>query len=344
MFLVLAIGGLPWLVVSPATHVAFASDELLGRTSDRGADEEAWIVSDRIGLSGTPPFRIAAGRAHIWVLRRGERGCDAADPCSLVRIDPRSERVIGAAIPLADPWDLTIGAGSVWVTQFDGPVVRVDEAMGRVEASIDPPAGRFGGAAISFGAEAVWLTAQDSPDGRASLVKLDPSTNRVVDSLASDVVDARTQSIAFGDDAVWLVDHDHFMVQIDPVTVEVRTREGAGFVAIGIAVGDQHVFLADPLGRRLVSVDATSGKVDRSAALPVAPIYPAFAHGSIWTLGQEAWGDSIDDDRVFRIDPGTLAIVETFHVGGNPADIAFGHGSGWVAVRTGMIARLDLAG
>ena len=41
-----------------------------------------------------------------------------------------------------------------------------------------------------------------------------------------------------------------------------------------------------------------------------------------------------------RIDPKTLAVAETFHLGGNTSAVAFGFGSVWATVATGQVVRI----
>jgi hypothetical protein len=43
---------------------------------------------------------------------------------------------------------------------------------------------------------------------------------------------------------------------------------------------------------------------------------------------------------VVRIDPKTLTIAETFHVGGNASAVAFGFGSLWAALHAGQVVRI----
>ena len=44
------------------------------------------------------------------------------------------------------------------------------------------------------------------------------------------------------------------------------------------------------------------------------------------------------DDRVVRIDPATLAVTQTFHLGGNVSAVAFG--SLWATAQPGLVVRL----
>jgi hypothetical protein len=47
---------------------------------------------------------------------------------------------------------------------------------------------------------------------------------------------------------------------------------------------------------------------------------------------------------VLRIDPETLEIVETLHVGGDVPNVGFGFGNVWAADLTGRIVRITPAG
>jgi hypothetical protein len=299
-----------------------------------------WAVTKRIALRGSPPFKVVIANRYVWVLQRGPGGCSRLSPCVISRIDPEANRVVGDSTAVGDAWDLTVGAGSVWVTRFDGRLLRIDERTGRVESSFKPPTGFFGHT-IAFGARHVWGTSYSSPDEPASLVKIDPTTDRIVDGIDPNEMDARTQSIAVDNAVVWLGDHDHNIVSIDARTLDIKTREPIGFVVLGIAVTKEAVILADSLAKRLAIVDVNTGTLDRTATLPIAPNSPVIGGGSLWTIDEGSSATSTSDDRAFRIDLSDLTITETVRVGGNPSAIDFGHGSAWVALRSGHVVRLD---
>jgi hypothetical protein len=79
--------------------------------------------------------------------------------------------------------------------------------------------------------------------------------------------------------------------------------------------------------------------VRRIVDLRVGPIHPAVGAGLLWSSSAAVWDDSRDDDRVVGIDPETLKIVKTVHVGGQVPAVAFGYGSVWAALRTGSVVR-----
>jgi hypothetical protein len=81
-------------------------------------------------------------------------------------------------------------------------------------------------------------------------------------------------------------------------------------------------------------------QVVRIVALSPGPISPAVGAGWIWSSSAEAWGGTTRDDRVLRIDPATLRVVQVLHLGGNVPSVTFGFGSVWVPVATGSVVRM----
>jgi virginiamycin B lyase len=289
-------------------------------------------VGVRIPVS--QPFRVAAGEGSVWVLSRGRMPCSPAAPCTVWRIDPGSNRPVGQPTRLpADGWDLAVGAGSVWVTQFDGRLVRIDARTGRIRARISARPIYFG-SVVTFGGGFVWTGNDDERNHSGSVSKIDPATNRVVGNLAGL---GSPQSIAFGRGAVWVADHAGWLVKINPKTLKVIARQRLDFGPRGVVVTPHAVYVADAHGGRLLEADPETAKVRRTAELSPGPITPAVGAGWIWSSSAAAWGDTTQDDRVLRIDPQTLRIAQTLHLGGNVPSVAFGFGSVWVPVGTGSV-------
>lgn len=301
--------------------------------SSKGEPNRGWQVGARIGVAGQP-FRIAAGERFLWVLTRniGEPpGCSVRSPCAVWQIDPASNRIVGKPIRLpADTWDLTAGAGSVWVTQFDGRLIRINERTRRVRARISARPIYFG-SAVTFGDGFVWTGNDDERYKRGSTVsKIDPATNQVV---GKPLVVGNSQSIAFGHGALWAADHRGWLVKIDPATLAVERRRRLAFGPHGVVTTGGAVYVSDAHGYRLLEFDPKTVKLRRVAKLSGLPIHPAVGGGSLWSGSAAIWNDhTARDDRVARIDPKTLAIAETFHVGGNARAVGFGFGSAWAAL------------
>jgi DNA-binding beta-propeller fold protein YncE len=187
----------------------------------------------------------------------------------------------------------------------------------------------------------VWTGNDDERyQGGSTVSKVDPRTNRVV---GRPLVVGSPQSITFGHGALWIADHAGWLVKIDPRTFKVVARQRLDFGPHGVVVTGDAVYVADAHGSRLLEADPRTAAIRRIQPLAIGPIYPAVGAGSIWSSSAEVWKDETMqatlDDRVVRIDPRTLAIVETFHLGGNVSAVAFGFGSLW-ATQAGQVVRI----
>ena len=283
-----------------------------------------------------PPISVATGEGWVWALTRR--------PVAAVwRIDPRSNRVVGTPTRLpVDPWNIAVGAGSVWVTPngADGRLLRINPRTGRISARVSAHPIYFG-SVLAFGAGFVWTGNDDERfQGGSTVSKVNPRTNHVV---GRPLVLGSPQSITFGHGALWVADHAGWLVKIDPRTFKVVARQRLDFGPHGVVVTDDAVYVADAHGSRLLEADPTTAAIRRIQPLPIGPIYPAVGAGSIWSSSAAVWKDETTqatlDDRVVRIDPKTLAIVETFHLGGNVSAVAFGFGSLW-ATLAGQVVRI----
>jgi DNA-binding beta-propeller fold protein YncE len=257
--------------------------------------------------------------------------CSPAEPCTVSRIDPGSNRLVGTPTRLpADGWDLAVGAGSVWATQFDGRLVRIDARTGGISARISARPIYFG-SVVTTGGGFVWTGNDDERNRSGSVSKIDPATNHVVGNLTGL---GSPQSIAFGHGAVWVADHAGWLVKIDPERLKVIARRRLDFGPHGVVATPHAVYVADAHGGRLLQADPETAKVKRIVELSPGPISPVVGAGWIWSSSAEAWGGTTKDDRVLRIDPRSLRIVQVLHLGGNVPSVGFGFGSVWVPVGT----------
>jgi hypothetical protein len=95
------------------------------------------------------------------------------------------------------PLDATYGAGSLWVSDTRGVVIRVDPARRRVLARIPT---RGNAESIAFAGGRVWVRTLNRGSG-TSLVEIDPKTNRVVARVPA----GGDGGIAVGAGAVWSI-------------------------------------------------------------------------------------------------------------------------------------------
>lgn len=228
----------------------------------------------------------------------------------------------------------------MWVTPngADGRLIRIDADTGRISARVSARPIYFG-SVVAFGAGFVWTGNDDERYKRGSTVsRVSPRTNHVV---GKPLVLGSPQSIAFGRGTLWVADHTGWLVKIDPTTLKVVARERLDFGPHGVVVAGDAVYVADAHGSRIVEADSKTAEIRRIAHLPIGPIYPAVGAGSIWSSSAAVWEDeTTQDDRVVRIDPKTLAILDTFHLGGNVSAVAFGFGSLWAAVQPSQLVRI----
>jgi hypothetical protein len=320
-------------VFSRATNASSESapGPAAGDTASDSRGAHASAVEARIKLPD-PGFRLATGAGSVWVLTRAPRP-------AVWRIDPRSNEVVGEPTRLpVDGWNLAVGFGSVWVMPngADGRVTRIDARRGRIVARISARPIYFGGE-IALGGGYVWTGNDDERYMRGSTVsKIDPATN---DLVGKPLVLGSPQSLAYGAGALWDADHAGWLVKIDPSTLKVSARRRLDFGPHGVVVGKDAVYVADSHGNRLLEANPSTAAIRRVVELPIGPIYPVYAFGSIWTSSEAAW-HRVRDDRVARIDPETLSIVETLHVGGSVSAVASGFGSLWATLQTGEVVRI----
>jgi DNA-binding beta-propeller fold protein YncE len=307
-----------------------------------GEPESGSQITARIDVPGYP-FRIAAGKDFVWVLTRGRAGACAPprQPCTVLRIDPRANRVVGRPIALpGDAWDLAVGAGSVWVTQFDGRILRIDARSGRIRPVSARPL--YFGSVVAFGGGFVWTGNDDERNDGGSIARIDPANSRVAGAPLVPARPSSPQSISFSGGALWVADHAGWLVKVDPATFTVVARQRLRFGPHGVVATRQAAYVADAHANRLLEADSRTAKVRRVAKLTPGPIFPVFGAGSLWSSSAAQWSGETGrrDDRVLRIDPESLELAEVVHVGGNVPSIAFAFGSVWAADTEGRVVRI----
>ncbi|MDQ3870088.1 MAG: hypothetical protein M3301_00540 [Chloroflexota bacterium] len=135
-------------------------------------DPERNEVVATIELPGELCCGLASGAGAVWAvaIKVGEADqFGASETGLLVRIDARTNRVLGT-VPLGTaPGGVVFGGGAVWAAGR-GRILRIDPAANRVVTSFPLP-----GRPAAFGAGGVWIAGLT--DG--SLARIDPRTNQV---------------------------------------------------------------------------------------------------------------------------------------------------------------------
>jgi streptogramin lyase len=169
--------------------------------------------------------------------------------------------------------------------------------------------------------------------------------------------------VAVGDGAIWETFHcfasvpipDFFdecprpqdvLLRIDSETFEVEGRSDFGRTLLNrsldmdvsrsfdtIVVGDDILWVSDPVGSKIWSVDPKTGEVSAPIALEASDGLAA-DEASAWVLDR-------DLGTVTRVDP-VEGIGETVRVGSDPTDMTSGLEAIWVSDSEGVLWRVDL--
>jgi len=125
-----------------------------------------------------------------------------------------------------------------------------------------------------------------------------------------------------------------FVWQIDPRSVTLTKRFRVRSRAIGVAVGGGSLWVVDRLVNSVGRIDLKSGRVEDSIRVGTDPLVAAFGFGALWVANS-------DDATVSVIRPG-VARPETITVGNRPFGIAVGEGAVWVGSNTwSTVSRID---
>jgi YVTN family beta-propeller protein len=248
------------------------------------------------------------------------------------------------------PKDVTYGAGSLWVTNFnDNTVSRVDPAAARVVATvpvgpgpittlatedgiwianylggsvsrIDPATDRVtvtvptGGKPVGLSADGGLVWVFNQADATATLI--DTRTAKPVATIATGV--AAGWSTAYGG-KIWVSDFQggtQQLVAIDPASRTVVTRVPTGAAPIAASFADGSGWVADTGDATVTRFDPATGRVQATIAVPGGDIGPLLATpGAVWV-------SVYDGSALARIDPSTNAVVATVRVGVHPQRMA----------------------
>jgi DNA-binding beta-propeller fold protein YncE len=233
------------------------------------------------------PSAVATGDHALWVLKNDDQ--------QVLRIDPRSQRVL-ARIPLGfTPFDMTATDSAVWIGGYwSDQLVRIDPHTNAVVTRWTLPDGVAGIAATD---QAVWVASTIA--GQVS--RIDPSTNQVVATVTLSCPAACYQgslplAVVAAADAVWVrTVGDGLVVRIDP-----QTNHIVGMVEVSYSLGRNgldHLALLDGslwlCGVDLLRIDPQANRI--AATGDVTPTTVTAGFGSLWIT--DIGG------RVERIDP-----------------------------------------
>lgn len=250
------------------------------------------------------PCAAAAGGRFIWVSEYGRP--------YLLKVDPRTNKVVGKTTIGFGSCGLAYGAGSMWVEDTNSSTVsRVSVSTGRRVKAVKVGTTPYD-ATFAYGS--AWTTAY----GAGELERIDPARNAVVArwKLAQPIGVVG----AFG--SVWAAGAGG-VIRVDPVagkadaTITVDT--GAGWTA---ASADA-VWVTSPKG--LVRIDPRTNAVVATIPLAGAPYL-----GDPDVVGGRVWVPQIRKGTIAVVDPATNQVAETVKAGVGPFVVTQIAGEAWV--------------
>ena len=263
-------------------------------------------VVARIPVSvATAPCAAAAGGGFVWV-------SEFAAPY-LVKINPRTNKVVARIGIGSGSCGLAYGAGSLWIEDTNSSTVsRVSASTGTRTRAI--PVGIIPYDA-TFASGAAWVTSHGAND----LERIDPTRNRVVKRWK--LTQANGVVGAFG--AIWATGTDG-VIRVDPATSSlVATIPVAGGGAVWTAASDDAVWVTTATG--LARIDPQSNSISATIAIPGAPALgdPALVAGKVWV-------PQIRRNSIAVVDPATNTVVRTVKAGAGPFVVTEINGEAWV--------------
>jgi CubicO group peptidase (beta-lactamase class C family)/streptogramin lyase len=232
-----------------------------------------------------------AGEGQLW----------SADATSLVRINPRTNKV-AERIPVGPGTsDLALTGHTLWVTST-GKVFRVDLRRRRVVAIVH---GFANPQMIVASRDAAWVTDSWSE----SVKRINPATDRIVANIH---VGEDPEALALGFGSLWVMNGTGGIIsRVDPRTNRVSATIVVGHGVRnmysspwgrGVTVGFGRVWTVVHDDGKLVSIDPRTNRPVAALTIPVppsektvAPYQVAVGDGSVWVYA--------DPHYVFRIDP-----------------------------------------
>lgn len=249
----------------------------------------------------------------------------------VLRIDPRTRRVIARIRVGGSDLGLAVGAGSLWALQHNasgpnGPLLRIDPRTNRVVARIAlaMPAGvPVSVAGVVASRDNVWGI------GPSAAYRLDPASGRFTVAVRVRVGAYVIDSASLDASALWLGVTDGRLIRLDPRTGarERVLRVDAMPITVGgalLAVGQYEVRRIDPqTGRTLWRV-------------PMGTVYRyTRAGGLLWVDGSAPYGPFA---RLTALDPRTGRIVAAYDTRDFQPEALAGVGSEvWLALNSGRV-------
>jgi streptogramin lyase len=283
----------------------------------------------RLVLAGAALAGLAALALGL-VLTTGDAKSPVVIPDSLVKIDPKTNRVVDVIGVGSLPVATALGGDFVWVVNVgDSTLTRVDTNSGRARTvgGLNNPTAI---AADDHGN--VWVTTATYE----SVVRVSGKT------LHPDITVPLHHTAflpAIGAGSLWVTEPpfnlgEHgTLARISLDTTKVERRFTVGPFPVAVAIGDRAAWVTNGADASVSRIGLADGSVQR---IPVgnAPGGIVTGFGPVWlTAGTEA---------IWRLNPGTRQVEKIIDLGGSPFGLTAGPDAVWMTLPdTGTILRID---
>jgi DNA-binding beta-propeller fold protein YncE len=252
---------------------------------------------------------------------------------SVVRIDPRKNEITQVTRVGRQPDAVAVGAGGVWVVNWQDRTISRIDAGGDVETIGGVPRADH----LAVDGNNVWVSGFDRP----SVSRIDSGTGEVVESLG--VPGEQAEGLAVGGGYLWITSpSDERGEGVEAVSrVDLRSDKVVSTIPVGRTpifdtFGDGALWVAN-YDDNTVSVVSAGSSVAETIPLGGAcgPLGITTGFGSVWVVCY--WREEL-----LRIDPRTRRIVARVPVGRGPLGVSTGAGSVWVTNRASHgVTRID---
>jgi hypothetical protein len=241
---------------------------------------------------------------------------------------PTHPRIVVSAKVAGIASDAMLSGGDLWVTDFNGGLVRVDPATGRVLARTP-----LGGAARTIGAGMGRLWVIADAKRRPVVVQIDPRTARVLDR--HEVHPSALSIFTVDAGGLWLPGRTGPMERVSAPgrAPTAHLRLGFDGYTVGVLATPTTLWVVANDGT-LLQADVVSGRVVQSLRRAVAGTHgnggDDLPENGLAADASGVWAVDQDREEVVRFSGGR--IVQRIRAGGHPGPVALSHGSLWLSV------------
>jgi streptogramin lyase len=260
--------------------------------------------------TGSSPAGATAAYGAVWVANDGSG--------TLARIDPATNRVTRRLRLRPGVFSVAHGFGALWVVNYDRDTLsRVDPRSGRVR-SVRVGAVPFDVVA-AFGR--MWVTAWEA----GKLVEVDPRSLRVVRRIA---IGPRPTGLHVAGGGIWVGfgRSATAIARFDPKSRKVER------VPVGVRAPSW--FVAGARGLWIQAADNVLIHVERGRVVDRLTFGRTLAQGALARDGT-LWIPDKEQSLVYRVDPGTARVLDSFGAGPGTFLALRAYGSMWVTSYAG---------